>query len=95
MPEVDRAVRVLEDGRFFSVTYRVPGRWLLQGFVSEESEQAGEPALMACADEVPDGRDYLTDQEAQALLDEWVPRFLESWTTMCQTLGVPEGATRR
>lgn len=95
MPEVDRAVRTLDDGRYFLITHRVPGTWFLQGFLSEESADAGDPPVMATADAVPGGRDYLHHTEAVALLDEWVPRFLEGWDEMCDRLGVAAGATRR
>lgn len=95
MPEVDRAVKVLEDGRFFEITHRVPGTWLLQGFLSEESAAGGEDPLLAAAGDVPDGRDYVTDQQAAAVFDQWVPQFVEHWSEFCGRLGIPEGATRR
>jgi hypothetical protein len=95
MPEIDNAVRILDDGRYFTISYRTPGTWFLQAFLSEESAQADDDPLMAAADHVPDGRDYLTDREAAAIFDEWVPRFLDGWEEMCERLGVAAGATRR
>lgn len=95
MPEVDEAIRVLEDGRYFMIGHRVPGTWFMQGFLSKESAEADEDPMMATADAVPDGRDYLTHEQAQALLDKLVPRFLEHWDEMRERLGVPAGATRR
>lgn len=95
MPEVDQAIKVLADGRYFTITFRAPGTWLLQAFLSEESNRAGDGPVMAAADVRPAGRYLLTDREAAAVFDEWVPRFLEGWDEMCDRLGIPAGSVRR
>lgn len=95
MPEVDRAVKVLDDGRCFTITYGTPGFYLLKGFLSQQSEAAGEDPILAAPVEVPEGRPFLTDQQASEAFEQLLPEMLTNWPDMCSRLGIAPGATRR
>lgn len=78
----------LDDGKYAYLRYR-HSRLTIELYVDQAQHLAGEPPIMATAQERPDAEfsGSLDHDEVVAILDFWLPTFEQNWDDVREKLG--------